>query len=57
MSFSQYVQNGPNDEMEMVFQNLRYWELQHYWNICNAFMFVSKHGVEAYMKKLEGILM
>ena len=49
---SQYVQNGPNDEMEILFHFLRYWGLQHNWNMCNAFMFDSRHGVKAYMKKL-----
>ena len=36
--FSQYVQNGPNDELKIFFQFLRYWGLQHNLNICNAFM-------------------
>ena len=55
--FSQYVQNGSNDEMEILFQFLRYWGLQHNWNMRNAFMFDNRHGVKAYIKKLKGILM
>ena len=43
--------------MEILFQILRFWGLQHKWNMRNAFMFDSKHGVKAYMKKLKGILM
>ena len=35
---SQYVQSGPNDELKILFQFLRYWGLQHNLNICNAFM-------------------
>ena len=54
--FSQYVQNGSNDEMEILFQFLRYWGLQHNWNMCNAFMFDNRHGVKAYIKKLKGIV-
>ena len=41
--FSQYVQNGPTDEPEILFQNLQYWELQHNWNMRNALMFDSWH--------------
>ena len=41
----------------MLFQFLRYWGLQHNWNMCNAFMFDSKDGVKAYMKKFNSILM
>ena len=54
---SQYVQNGPNDEMKILFQLLRYSGLQHNWNMQNVFMFDGRHGVKAYMKKLKGILM
>ena len=39
--FSQYVQNGPNDELEILFQFLRYWGLQHNWIMRNSFMFKS----------------
>ena len=49
--------NGSNDEMEILFQFLRYWGLQHNWNMRNAFMFDNRHGVKAYIKKLKGILM
>ena len=55
--FSQYVQNGSNDEMEILFQFLHYWWLQHNCNLCNAFMFNYKQRVKAHMKKLKGILM
>ena len=43
--------------MEILFQLLRYWGLQHNWDMRNAFMFDYRHGVEAYIKKLKGILM
>ena len=43
--------------MEILFQFLRYWGLQHNWNMRNAFMFDNRHGVKAYIKKLKGILM
>ena len=33
------------------------WGLQHNWNMRNAFMFDSRHGVKAYMKMLKYILM
>ena len=52
--FSQYVYNDSNDEMEILFQFLRYCGLQY--NRNNASMFDSKHGVKTYMKKLKGIL-
>ena len=40
MAFSsQYVQNGLNDKMEILFQFLRYWGLRHKWNMCDGFMF------------------
>ena len=55
--FSQYVQNGSNDEMEMLFHFLRYWGLQHNWNMHNVFMFDDRHGVKAYIKKLRRIHM
>ena len=38
--FSQYVQNGSNDEMEILFQFLRYWGLQHNWNMCNVCLII-----------------
>ena len=43
--------------MEILFQFLRYWGLQHNWNMHNAFMFDIRHGVNAYIKKPKGILM
>ena len=43
--------------MEIFFQFLRYWGLQHNWNMHNAFMFNSKHEMKANMKNLKGILM
>ena len=55
--FSQYVQNGPNDELEISFHFLQYWELQHSRNMGNAFMFDSGHGEKAYTKNLKDILM
>ena len=54
--FAQYVQNGSNDEIEILFRFLRYWGLQHNWNMYNAFMFDNRHGVKAYIKKLKDIL-
>ena len=50
-------QNGSNNEMEILFQFLRYWGLQHNWNMHNAFTFDNRHGVKAYIKKLKGTLM
>ena len=49
---SRYVQNGSNDEMEILLQILCYWGLQHNWNVHNAFMFDNRHGVQAYIKRL-----
>ena len=43
--------------MERLFQFLRYWGLQHNWNMYNTLMFDNRHGVKAYIKKLKGILM
>ena len=43
--------------MEILFQFLRYWGLQHNWNMRNAFVFDNINGVKAYVKKLKGILM
>ena len=45
--FSQYAQNGSNDEMEILLQFLRYWGLQHNCNMRNAFKFDNRHGVKA----------
>ena len=55
--FVQYVQNCLNDELDILFQFLQYWGLQHNWNIHNAFMFNDRHGGKAHVKKLKGILM
>ena len=46
--FSQYVQSGPNEELEIVFQFFQYLGLLHNWNMRNAFMFDSRCGVKAY---------
>ena len=47
--FTQFTQVDPKLEMEIVFQFLRYWELQHNWDMCNAFVLGGRHGVKAYM--------
>ena len=44
-------------EMEIVFLFLRDWRLRHNWNMHNAFVFDGRHGVEAYIQKLKGVLM
>ena len=43
-------------ERGRLFQFLCYLGLQYNWNMRNAFMFDNRHGVEAYVKKLKGIL-
>ena len=58
MAFSsQYVQNGLNDKMEILFQFLRYWGLRHKWNMCDGFMFDRRYGVNVYVRKFKGILL
>ena len=44
-------------QMQILFQFLQGWRLQHNWNMRNAFMFDCRHGVEAYMKNLKNNLM
>ena len=55
--FVQYVQNGPRDEREIIFQFLRYGGLQHNWNMRNAFLFDGRHGVNEYVRKLKCVLL
>ena len=55
--FAHYVQNGSNDEMEILFQCLRCQGLQHNWNMHNAFMFDGRPRVKSYVKELKGFLM
>ena len=40
------IQDGLNEESVNLFQFLHSNRLQHYWNMCNAFMFDGKHGVK-----------
>ena len=48
--------DDPNDELEVLFEFLWYWELQHIRDMHKAFMFDSRHRVNIYVKKLKGIL-
>ena len=52
-------QGSSNDEMEIMFQFQRYWELQHKhnWSMQNAFIFDGKHGIKGYITRLKGILL
>ena len=40
-------------QMQILFQFLQGWRLQHNWNMRNAFMFDGRHGVKAYANKLK----
>ena len=35
----------------------RYWGSCHEWHMCDTFVFDDKHGIRAYLGKLEGVLM
>ena len=54
--FGQYVQNGPKDEMEIMFQSLRQQGLQHNLNMRNLVIFDGRYGVKVYVRKFKGIL-
>ena len=54
--FAQQVKNGPNDELEILFQILRFWGPQHNWDMHNVFMFDSRHEMKAFVEKLKRIL-
>ena len=51
-----FTQVDPKLEMEIVFLFLRYWGLHHNWDMHNAFVFDGRHGVKAYIRKLNGVL-
>mgnify|MGYP006973831857 CR=1 FL=1 len=40
-----YVQNGPNDELEILFQFLRYWGLSCISNMHNIFIFDDRRNL------------
>ena len=55
--FAHSTKVDPKSEMEIFFLFLSYWGLRHNWDVCNAFVFDGRYGVQAYLRRMKGVLM